>query len=143
MHALTAPGGSSKERLLVKTAHFAPESSYGSVLAKRSALRNQRREGVEGRVRSDHRAGAARHGRSARDLRRVRKRDSAGTDQGWPGPGKPERQEVGPSGNCSPTCYGNPEATPLRSQQIRNRPAAADRPHLRSPDSGLTYFPEE
>jgi hypothetical protein len=28
----------------------------------------------------------------------------------------------------------------LGDVQIRNRPTVADRPHLGSPDSGLTYF---
>src|SRR6266542_1118406 len=41
-----------------------------------------------------------------------------------------------------PRCQGT-EAISCRRQQIRDRPPAADRSHLRSPDSGLTCFQEK
>src|ERR1700674_50655 len=61
----------------------------------------------------------------------------AGTDQGWLGSCTGKRQTAGSSCNCGRTRCGDPEVAPRRRQQIRNRPSAADRPYLGSPDSGL------
>ena len=49
-----------------------------------------------------------------------------------------ERKTAGAAGHGSHTRRGNPETAPRRRQQIRNRPTVADRPHLSSPDFGMT-----
>ena len=64
------------------------------------------------------------------------RRDSSGTDQGCPGSCAGKRQTAGSSCNCGRPHYGNPETASRRRQQIGDRPAAADRPHLRPSDFG-------
>ena len=52
-------------------------------------------------------------------------------------------KRLGRPATAAVTRCGNPETASRRRQQIRNRPTVADRPHLGSPDSGLTYFSEK
>jgi hypothetical protein len=56
--------------------------------------------------------------------------------RGRSGPRPAERQALGPAGNCSPTCCGNPETTSRWRQQIRDRPSVADRTHVGPPNPG-------
>ncbi len=52
-------------------------------------------------------------------------------------------KRLGRPATAAVTRCGNPETPSCRGQQIRDRPTVADRPDLRAPDFGLTYFPEE
>ena len=58
--------------------------------------------------------------------------------QGGPGSCPAERETVGSAGHRGRTRCGNPETAPCGRQQIRDRPPPSDRPHLRTPDLGLT-----
>jgi DNA invertase Pin-like site-specific DNA recombinase len=54
-----------------------------------------------------------------------------------------KRQAARPAGNRGCAYCRNPKTTSRRREQIRDRTATKDRPHLGTPDFGLTYFPEE
>src|SRR5476649_1072230 len=51
--------------------------------------------------------------------------------------------DTGPTHNRRAPCGQGAKAVSCRRQQSRDRPPLADRSHLRSPDSGVTYFLEE
>src|ERR1019366_13994 len=87
------------------------------------------------------------HGRATGRLRRVRTGDSARTGARRPGP-RPaprpaERQEVGPAYHRRTPRRTCAKAASCRREQSRDRSPPADRPHLRAPYPGLTYFPEK
>ena len=48
------------------------------------------------------------------------------------------RSQSGTAGDCGRTRGRNSETASRRRQQIRNRPPVGDRPHLGSPDFGMT-----
>jgi putative DNA-invertase from lambdoid prophage Rac len=52
-------------------------------------------------------------------------------------------ETTGAAGYRNRTRRGNPQTAPRWCEQIRNRPTVADRPHLGSPGSRLTYFSEK
>src|SRR5471030_316076 len=70
------------------------------------------------------------------------KRNSARTGR-RSGPRPTERSDTGPTHNRRAPCGQGAKAVSCRRQQSRDRPPLADRSHLRSPDSGVTYFLEE
>jgi len=76
-------------------------------------------------------------------LRRVRTRDSARTGARRFGTCPPERPAPGSTADRGASRRPRTEAVPCRRQQGRDRSPVADRPHLGSPYSGLTYFREK
>ena len=65
----------------------------------------------------------------------LRERIRAGLANAW--------QETRPAGNYREVRGRNPEAIRCRGCQGGDRPADTDRTDVRTPDSGLTYFPEK
>ncbi len=86
-------------------------------------------------------SGRASDGCHARSVCRLRTRDSTGTDSGRFGSCAAERQTPWPTRNGGYAYCGNQETAPCGYQQIRDRSPLEDRPHLGSPNFGLTYFP--
>ena len=90
-----------------------------------------------------HHARRSGDGRITGDLRRVRKTDSAGTNQRGACSRAGERKKAGSAGNCSRTCCGSPETASRRRKQIRNRPPAADRPDIGTAHPGGSIFEQD
>src|SRR5271169_6669861 len=77
--------------------------------------------------------------RATGSIRGVRKRSSAGTRARRSGPRPTERSDTGPTRNSRAPGGQGAKAASCWRQQSRDRPPLADRSHLRSTDSGLTY----
>ena len=83
----------------------------------------------------DH-AGRSSDGWTARNFRRIRKGNTAGTNSGWPGSCAGEWEATGAAGNRSHPRCGDTETALCWHRQVRDCPPGTNRPHFGSPDLG-------